>query len=155
MPAAEPTVREGAPSFYNAAADLVGRNLPGRAAKMAFIDEQGSYTYGEVARRVDRCAGALQGLGLAAEQRVVLGLLDTIDFPAAFLGAIKAGIVPIPVNTLFQPSDFAFILDDSRAKAAIVSAELLPAYEEAARLAGWRGRFIVSDPGGTLDDAVP
>ncbi len=56
----------------------------------------------------------------------MLGLLDTIDFPTAFLGAIKAGIVPIPVNTLFQPLDYAFILADSRAKAAIVSAELLP-----------------------------
>ncbi|HEY4825074.1 MAG TPA: AMP-binding protein, partial [Solirubrobacteraceae bacterium] len=148
MIAAEPTVREGAPSFYNAAADLVGRNLPGRAAKMAFIDEQGSYTYGELARRVDRCAGALQGLGLAAEQRVVLGVVDTIDFPTAFLGAIKSGIVPIPVNTLFQPLDYAFILADSRAKAAIVSAELLPAYEEAARLASWTGQLVVSDPRG-------
>jgi benzoate-CoA ligase len=141
------------PAFYNAAGDLIGRNLPARAEKTAFIDEQGSYTYGELARRVDLAAGALRALGLHEEQRVVLGLLDTIDFPAAFLGAIKAGIVPIPVNTLFQPLDYAFILADSRAKAAIVSAELLPAYEEAARLASWTGRFIVSDPRGALTGA--
>jgi benzoate-CoA ligase len=141
------------PAFYNAAADLIGRNLPARAEKTAFVDEHGSYTYGELARRVDLAAGALRGLGLHEEQRVVLGLLDTIDFPAAFLGAIKAGIVPIPVNTLFQPLDYAFILADSRAKAAIVSAELLPAYEEAARLASWTGRFVVSDPRGALTGA--
>jgi benzoate-CoA ligase len=141
------------PAFYNAAVDLIERNLPERAEKTAFVDEQGSYTYGELARRADRAAGALRGLGLHEEQRVVLGLLDTIDFPAAFLGAIKAGIVPIPVNTLFQPLDYAFILADSRAKAAIVSAELLPAYEEAARLASWSGRVIVSDPRGTLAGA--
>ncbi len=141
------------PAFYNAAVDLIERNLPARAGKTAFVDECGAYTYGELAQRVDRCAGALRAFGLEAEQRVVLGLLDTIDFPTAFLGAIKAGIVPIPVNTLFQPLDFAFILADSRAKAAIVSAELLPAYEEAARLANWTGRFIVSDPRGTLTDA--
>jgi benzoate-CoA ligase len=153
MIAAEPTVREGAPPFYNAAAELIERNLPGRAEKTAFIDEQGAYSYGELARRVDLAAGALRELGLDAEQRVVLGLVDTIDFPTAFLGAIKAGIVPIPVNTLFQPLDYAFILADSRAKAAIVSAELLPAYEEAARLASWTGRFIVSDPRGTLTDS--
>jgi benzoate-CoA ligase len=137
-------------TFYNAAADLIGRNVPARAQKTAFIDEQGSYTYGELARRVDLGAGALRGLGLEAEQRIVLGLLDTIDFPTAFLGAIQAGIVPIPVNTLFQPSDYAFILADSRAKLAIVSAELLPQYEEAARLASWSGRIIVSDPRGML-----
>ncbi|HEX3551093.1 MAG TPA: benzoate-CoA ligase family protein [Candidatus Elarobacter sp.] len=153
MIASDPTSAPAAGAdraFYNAAADLLGRNLPHRAAKTAFVDEQGAYTYGELAERVDRCAGALLGLGIEAEQRVVLGLLDTIDFPTAFLGAIKAGIVPIPVNTLFQPLDLAFILADSRAKAAIVSAELLPQYEEAARLASWRGRFVVSDPRGTL-----
>ena len=137
-----------APAFYNAAVDLIERNLPARAAKPAFIDEYGSYGYGELARRVDRCAGALRALGLQPEQRVVLGLLDTIDFPTVFLGAIKAGIVPIPVNTLFQPLDYAVILADSRASVAIVSAELLPAYEEAAKLASWTGRIVVSDPRG-------
>ena len=148
-------VENAAPAFYNAAADLIERNLPARAAKTAFVDEYGACTYGELALRVDRCAGALPAFGLDAEQRVVLGLLDTIDFPTAFLGAIKAGIIPIPVNTLFQPLDYAFILADSRAKAAIVSAELLPAYEAAARLASWTGRFIVSDPRGTLGAQVP
>jgi benzoate-CoA ligase len=136
---------------YNAAADLIGRNLPARAGKTAFVDDGGSYTYGELAQRVDRCSGALLALGLEMEHRVVLGLLDTIDFPAVFLGAIKAGIVPIPVNTLFQPHDYAFILADSRAKVAIVSAELLPQYQEAARLANWPGRIIISDPRGSSD----
>jgi benzoate-CoA ligase len=140
-------------ALYNAAADLVGRNLPARAGKTAFIDDGAAYTYGDLAQRVDRAAGALLGLGLELENRVVLGLLDTIDFPAVFLGAIKAGIVPIPVNTLFQPPDYAFILADSRAKVAIVSAELVPHYEEAARLASWPGRIVVSDPRGTLPDA--
>src|SRR6202035_4995385 len=60
---------------------------------------------------------------------------------------------PIPVNTLFQPLDYAFILADSRAKAAIVSAELLPQYEEAARLASWTARIIVSAPAGPFAGA--
>ena len=142
-------------AFYNAAADLVGRNLPARAEKTAFVDDLGAYRYRELAERVDRAAGALRELGIDVEQRVVLGLLDTIDFPAVFLGAIKAGVVPIPVNTLFQPLDYAFILADSRAKAAVVSVELLPQYEEAARLASWTGRFVVSDPAGTYDGPHP
>jgi acyl-CoA synthetase (AMP-forming)/AMP-acid ligase II len=140
---APPTPAESA--FYNAADDLIGRNLPARAQKTAFIDDVGTYTYGDLAERVGRAAGALRELGLDVEQRVVLGLVDTIDFPAVFLGAIKAGVVPIPVNTLFQPLDYAFILADSRAKAAIVSVELIAQYEEAERLASWTGRFVVSD----------
>jgi benzoate-CoA ligase len=136
---------------YNAAVDLLERNLPQRAHKVAIIDDRGAYTYAELAERVDRCAGALRELGLEAEQRVVLGLLDTIDFPVCFLGAIKAGIVPIPVNTLFTPADIAYVLADSRAKAAIVSTELLAHYEEAARLAGWRGTIVVSNPAGNAD----
>src|ERR1700676_3112042 len=152
---ATPAQRTTESALYNAAADLVGRNLPARAGKTAFVDDGGAYTYGELAQRVDRAAGALMGLGLELEHRVVLGLLDTIDFPAVFLGAIKAGVVPIPVNTLFQPLDYAFILSDSRAKAAVVSVELLPQYEEAARLANWTGRFVVSDPRGTYAGPHP
>ena len=107
---------------YNAAVDLVERNLAaGRAAKTAFIDDRGAVTYGELAERVDRCANALRRLGLEPESRIVLCLLDTIDFPVAFLGAIKAGIVPIPVNTLLTSSDYEFMLADSRARALIVS----------------------------------
>ena len=80
-----------------------------------------SVTYGELARRVDRAANALRRLGIEPEQRVMLCLLDTIDFPVAFLGAIKAGIVPVPVNTLLTPADYQFMLADSRARALIVS----------------------------------
>ena len=60
------------------------------------------------------------------EERVLLCLLDTIDFPTAFLGSIKAGIVPIPVNTLLTAADYELMLRDSRARALVVSAHLLP-----------------------------
>src|SRR5512143_2736094 len=70
------------PREYNAAHDLLERNLrAGRAGKTAFIDDAGSYTYGDLAERVNRFANALTGLGVAREQRVLLCLLDTIDFP--------------------------------------------------------------------------
>jgi benzoate-CoA ligase len=114
------------PRAYNAATDLIGRNLPARSGKVAIVDDNGSYTYGELADRVDRFADALRRLGIEPEQRVLLCLLDTVDFPTAFLGAIKAGIVPVAVNTLLTTADYAFMLQDSRAKAAIVSAPLLP-----------------------------
>jgi benzoate-CoA ligase len=132
-------------SLYNAAQDLIERNLlAGRGEKIAFIDAAGGYTYCELADRVDRCAIALLTMGIQAEQRVALCLLDTIDFPCCFLGAIKAGIVAVPLNTSWQPIEFAFALNDSRAKVAVVSESLLPKVLEAVALARWHGQIVVS-----------
>jgi benzoate-CoA ligase len=115
---------------YNAAVDLVERNLTVRPEKTAYVDERGSYSFSDLAERVNRCSNALTGLGLALEARVMVCLLDTIDFPSVFLGAIKAGLVPVAVNTLLTSSDFDFMLRDSRAQALIVSEPLLPAFEQ-------------------------
>jgi len=117
------------PRTYNAAADLIERNLnAGRADKVAVYDDLGQYTYGELARRIDQFAGALTGLSVEAEQRVVLCLHDGVDFPTAFLGAIKAGIVPIPTNTLLTTADYDFMLTDSRACVLVVSETLLETF---------------------------
>ena len=110
------------PRDYNAAADLVDRHRKaGRGAKAAFIDDRATLTYAQLAERVDRAANALRALGIEPESRILLCMLDTIDFPVAFLGAIKAGIVPVPVNTLLTATDYDFMLRDSRARALIVS----------------------------------
>jgi benzoate-CoA ligase len=135
---------------YNAAADLVGRNLAaGRGDKTAFIDDAGSYSYAELARRVNRCANALRHIGLHPEQRILLCLEDGIDFPTAFLGAIKAGIVPVAVNTLLAAEEYAFMLQDSRARAVVVSAPLAAKImAAAARLAGTAPEIIVAGAAG-------
>jgi benzoate-CoA ligase len=135
---------------FNAAADLIGRNLAaGRGAKTAFIDDHGRYSYSDLAERAARFANAMRARGIQREQRIVLCLLDGIDFPIAFLGAIEAGIVPVPVNTVLSPAEFAFMLADSRARAVIVSAPVLPAMREAvALLPEPRPEIIVSDAGG-------
>ncbi len=118
------------PRDYNAAHDLLARNLAaGRANKIAYIDDRGAYSFGELEERANRCANALTGLGLLPEQRVLICLLDSIDFPAAFLGSIKAGIVPVAGNTLLTPNDYSFMLRDSRASALVVSAQILPQFE--------------------------
>lgn len=118
------------PRDYNAAHDLIERNLSaGRADKLAYIDDAGRYTYGELARRVDRAANALRSLGLGMESRIMLAHLDTIDYPSVFLGAIKAGIVPVAANTLLTTADYRFMLEDSRASALVVSEALLPAFQ--------------------------
>ncbi len=118
------------PDDYNAAWDLLERNLQaGRGGKVAFIDDAGRYTYAELADRVDRFGSGLVASGLRMEDRVLLCLLDTIDFPTAWLGCIKAGIVPVAVNTLLTTADYEYMLRDSRARALVVSAALLPQFE--------------------------
>jgi benzoate-CoA ligase len=118
------------PERFNAAHDLLDRNLrAGRKGKIAYIDDAGSYTYGDLAARVNRFANSLHGFGLAQEQRILLCIQDGIDFPTAFLGAIKAGIVPIPVNTMLSDADYAYMLHDSRAQMVVISEPLLPKFQ--------------------------
>jgi len=118
------------PRTYNAAADLIGRNLAaGRGDKIAYLDDYGSCTYNELDARSSAFANVLRGTGVEPEQRILLGLHDTIDFPTAFLGAIKAGVVPVAVNTLLSGGDYQYMLADCRAQVAVVSAALLPLFE--------------------------
>ncbi len=82
------------PRDYNFAADILKRNLDaGRAEKIAFIDHRGKYSYGDLAERVERFGHVLRSLPIRREERMLMCLLDTIDWPTAFLGAIKAGVV--------------------------------------------------------------
>jgi len=118
------------PRQYNFAADIIERNLKaGRAGKPAYIDADGSFTYGELADRVARFAGALQRLGVRREERVLICLADTVDWPTVFLGCIKAGIVAVPVNTLMTEDDYRYMLADSRARVLVVSEALYPRFE--------------------------
>ena len=118
------------PREYNAAYDLLERNMRiGRAEKIAFHDDAGSITYAALAERANRFGSGLLAMGLRMEDRVLLALHDTIDFPTAFLGAIKAGIVPIAVNTLLTAKDYEYMLSDSRAKVLVVSEALLPQFK--------------------------
>ena len=117
------------PREYNAAFDLLESNLrAGRAAKIAYIDDHGTLSYGELAHRVKQFAHALTRLGIEREQRVLLCLQDTVDFPVAFLGCIWAGVVPVAVNTGLRPVDYQYLLSDSRAKALVISHCLLPQF---------------------------
>ena len=116
--------------IYNAAVDMIDRNIEkGRGDKLAIIDDAGSYTYGDLAARVNRAANALQSIELDRENRVALIMLDTIDYPSIFWGAIKAGIVPIALNTLLTTAQYKDILNDCRAKVLFVSHALLPTLE--------------------------
>lgn len=114
------------PRDYNAAVDFVDRHVEeGRGDRVAIIDDSGRHTYADVATRLNRAGNALLGLGIEMEQRVAMCMLDTVDFPAVFFGAIKAGVVPVAINTLLTTADYDYMLRDSRAVALVVSDALL------------------------------
>jgi benzoate-CoA ligase len=118
------------PRSYNAAYDLIERNLmAGRVDKAAFIDDQTQLTYQQLQLRSAAFANVLGGLAVQREQRVLLCMHDSIDLPVVFLGAIRAGVIPVPVNTLLTQNDYAYLIDDCRASVVVVSAALLPLVE--------------------------
>src|SRR4051812_21150116 len=88
------------PRDYNMAADLLFRHVDGgRGDRVAVIDDDGAHTYAWLADRARRAATALRDLGVQPEQRVALCMLDTVELPAVFLGAIALGAVPVLFNT--------------------------------------------------------
>ncbi len=114
------------PDQYNAAVHFIDRHLgEGRGAKIACIDDRGSYSYAELARRVNQAGNVLRRLGLKMEERVMLCLHDGVDFLALFWGAAKIGAVPVPVNTLLAVSDYGYMLQHSRARVLAVASDLL------------------------------
>lgn len=118
------------PRDYNAAHDLLQRNAA-RSGKVAFIDATTGrqLTYGELADQAHRFASCLRAQGFTPETRVMMAMLDTLEWPVVFLGCILAGVVPIAANTLLTTKDFEFMLRDSRAQALFVSKALLPTFE--------------------------
>ena len=135
-----PVPRVTFPHPYNAAVDLVDRHVAaGRGGRIAIRDDVTAATYAELAERIDRAGNALRALGVRREERVVLAMLDTVDFVSVFLGAMKLGAVPVPLNTLLRPADYSYLLRDTRARVVVVSDHLLeklgPAIESAPALA--------------------
>ena len=115
---------------FNFARHLFALNA-GRAAKVAYIDDAGTMTYGELEDRARRVATALRASGVRREDRVLLLMHDCNDWPVAFLGAIWAGVVPVAINTMLTAVDYAYILEHSRSQAVLVSAALLPVLQAA------------------------
>ena len=118
----------GIPETFNVATHFVDRHVrEGRGAAVAIECGDERVSYAQLLERVNRFGAALRDrLGARAEERVVLLLLDGPAFAYSFFGAIKIGAVPIPINTLWKPADYQYVLNDSRARVLVVSAELLP-----------------------------
>jgi len=115
------------PHTFNVATYFVDRNIrEGRAENIAIECAAERVTYQQLLERANRAGNALRDLGVRQGQRVLLLLLDSPEFLYSFFGAIKIGAVAIPVNTQAKPHDYEYMLNDSRARTAIVSETLLP-----------------------------
>jgi len=122
---------------FNVAVAFIDRHVEeGRAKSVALRTEQGDVTYGQLAEGVDRCGNALKALGLRAGDRALMAVYDSPMFFHAFWGAIKAGIIPIPVNTLLKSNEYQFLIKDAEVRAFLYSPPLadrvIPAVEAAA-----------------------
>src|SRR6266446_6319880 len=142
-------------SSDNAVDYFIDRHLrEGRGGRLCVADPWRSLTYAELAAGSVRFAAGLRVAGIERERRIALVMLDTVDFPIAFWGALRAGVVPVPVNTLLPADITGYILGDSRAAALVVSAPLLAALRpELDRLN--LGQVIVSGPDGGAPGVEP
>lgn len=128
--------------------------LEGRGASIVCRDPWRSLTYADLATATRRFAGALRHAGIEREQRVVMLLFDTIDFPIAFWGAIRAGVVPVPINTLLPHEIVGYILADSRASAVVISAPLVSPLLPVLHSVPEMRRVIVAQPDGGVAAAI-
>jgi acyl-coenzyme A synthetase/AMP-(fatty) acid ligase len=139
-----------APGF-NVAVPFIDRHLEaGRADKIAIRTAAGgAVSYGELAANVNRAGNALLGIGMAPGERLMMMVKDCPEFFYLFWGAIKASIVPVPVNTLWRAADYTFVLQDSGCRICVYSPEfadeVVPAL--AAATPGPAHRFAVDGDG--------
>jgi benzoate-CoA ligase family protein len=136
------------PERMNASTLLDHSLAAGRADNAALLTADGVVTYGELAGLVGAVARYLSELGVEREQRVLMILDDSPAFPATFLGAMRIGAVPVPVNPIDRVDNYVYYLDDSYARVLVVEAALLPALEaELSARTGMHVLVVDGDPG--------
>ena len=136
----------GLPEVFNAASYFVDRHISEcRGDKVAIECGDERVTYRQLAERVHCFGGALRALGMQPEQRVALVLPDTPVFAYSFFGAIKAAIVPVPLNTLWKARDYEQALKDSGARALLINETLLTQFSAIDRRQLPQLEFVIVD----------
>lgn len=137
------------PGQYNLADHFVDRHIrEGRGGKVAIVSGDQRLTYRDVAQQINRVGNGLRQLGLQDEQRVLLVLPDVPEFAAAYFGTVKIGAVAVPTSTGLRASDYAYFLEESRARVVIVHSPLLGEFGSALSRARYCKHVIVcGEPG--------
>src|SRR6478752_3674342 len=142
------------PQVYNASRVLFDTVGKGRGDKLALIGPAGTRTYAELCAEACRWGNGFASLGLKRGDRVLLFLDDTPAYPAAFFGAVRAGFVPLLINTLTPPDLLQFYLADSGAAAAVADAEFCARFNaEACKDTALQTLIVVN--GAASDHAAP
>jgi benzoate-CoA ligase family protein len=135
VPADSPGAREigfTIPQHYNASRILFGNLSQGRGDRLALTGPAGTRSYAELCADASRWGHGFQSLGLKRGDRVLMFLDDTPAYPAAFFGAVRAGFVPLLINTLTPPDLLQFYLSDSSAAIAVTDAEFCTRFDAVA-----------------------
>lgn len=126
--AAEQTDENQLPAYFNAVTYFIDRHLTeGRGDNVAVIDGNGETRYRELVERTNRACNLYRELGLSQGTRVALLMHDSIEYPTAFWGALRAGVVPVCLNTLLTGDHYRYILNDCRAEVLLVQDALYDA----------------------------
>ena len=136
------------PQRFNFAHHILTLNQ-GRKNKLAFRDDHRELSYGELDLKVRQFAAGLLDHGIQPEQRILLVMHDSVDMPVAFLGALFAGVIPVPVNTLLPADNYAYMIKHSEAKMIVVSEALLPTVKEALTLSNQTIPVVVTGQAAT------
>jgi len=133
-------------------ADLVSRAAERAGGHPALLAGPVTLTWTDLDELVDRAASGLRGLGLAPGDRVVLQLGNSVDFPALYFGALRAGLVAVPANTGYTGPELTHLLQDSGARALVTSSVHVIAEAAALRTGELRHVLVAapSGPDGTL-----
>jgi acyl-coenzyme A synthetase/AMP-(fatty) acid ligase len=148
-----PPWRWEVPEFLNigvACTDAhLGTPTEGRVAMIVEDDALGtrSITYGELAARTSRFAQLLRDLGVAAGDRVLVRLPNSIDYPTAFLGAMKRGAIAVPTSTLLTPDELRYLLEDSGATVLVIDTHAWEAMRSRIEGAGGLRHVILGGTG--------
>ena len=99
---------------FNVTVPFIDRHLEeGRTQKIAIRTLNSDVTYGQLAAQVNRCGNVLRSMGVGTGHRMLMIVKDCPEFFFLFWGAIKAGVVPVPVNTLLRAADYQYIINDA------------------------------------------
>jgi benzoate-CoA ligase family protein len=135
------------PERYNCS-EMLWQNLPaGRANKVAILCEDRKVTYLELCDTAARVGSGLRAFGLERGERVLCVLKDGPEYAAAVFGAIRAGFVPVLVNTLSPAELIAYFAADSAARVAIVSQEHLSPFDHVDMAKGRLQQIVVVGAG--------
>jgi benzoate-CoA ligase family protein len=137
------------PETFNSAEYFIDRHLlEGRGGKVAVRTLKREVTYAQLLDNVNRFGNTLAGLGIGRGERVLMVVKDCPEFFFLFWGAIKAGIIPVPLNALLRANDFAFYIRDSECACLVYSSEFAGEVEAALRACAWRPRVVLRMEGG-------